>query len=269
MEKVFKTLNAVDVSEKTEKKSNLSYLPWAWAWSETVKRFPDAQYEVREFDGRPYMLDPSTGYMIFTSVTIENTTHKMWLPVMNEDNKAMKNEPYTYRTTRWVDGVKKAVDKTVSPATMTDINKTIMRCLTKNLAMFGLGLYIYAGEDLPETDNSDVDTADVKPKVNEIDRPVVKVPIKEPAKPKAETKPDTPAVTVATAETSPPVQPAAQAKTPITQVELVIGSENWTRVLAYIAKNKQLGFEKIVEALSSKYTMGPGIKKQLKQQIEA
>ena len=69
----------------------------------------------------------------------------MWLPVMDGANKAMKRTPYKYQT-------KYNGEKTVEAATMMDINKTIMRCLVKNLAMFGLGLYIYAGEDLPETD---------------------------------------------------------------------------------------------------------------------
>ncbi len=80
--------------------------------------------------------------MVFTKVTIEGLTHEMWLPVMDGANKAMKAKQYTYKT--------KYAEKTVEPATMFDINKTIMRCLVKNLAMFGLGLYIYAGEDLPE-----------------------------------------------------------------------------------------------------------------------
>ena len=80
--------------------------------------------------------------MVFTKVTIEDITHEMWLPVMDGANKAMKSKPYTYKT--------KYGEKSVEAATMFDINKTIMRCLTKNLAMFGLGIYIYAGEDLPE-----------------------------------------------------------------------------------------------------------------------
>ena len=85
-------------------------------------------------------------YMVYTSVTIEGITHEMWLPVMDGNNKAMKAQPYTY-TTRYG-------EKTVEAATMFDINKTIMRCLVKNLAMFGLGLYIYAGEDLPITEDN-------------------------------------------------------------------------------------------------------------------
>lgn len=143
----FKILNKIDVSDKTEIKDNgkekLTYLSWAWAWGETKKQYPEAVYEIKKFENNlPYVYDEKTGYMVFTTVTIEGLTHEMWLPVMNGANKTMKSEPYTYTT--------KYGDKTVEIASMFDINKTIMRCLTKNLAMFGLGLYIYAGEDLPE-----------------------------------------------------------------------------------------------------------------------
>lgn len=142
---IFKTLNAINVNDKVEKKSNLTYLSWAWAWAEVKKSYADASYSV-VFDPRtdkPYFFDESLGYMVMTSVTIEGRTLEMWLPVMDGANQAMKNQSYEY-TTRY--GV-----KTVDSATMFDINKTLMRCLTKNLAMFGLGLYIYAGEDLPES----------------------------------------------------------------------------------------------------------------------
>jgi NH3-dependent NAD+ synthetase len=84
--------------------------------------------------------------MCHTTVTIEGETLEMWLPVMDGANKSMKKQSYTYST--------KYGDKTVDAATTFDINKTIMRCLVKNLAMFGLGIYIYAGEDLPENDNA-------------------------------------------------------------------------------------------------------------------
>ena len=143
----FEILNAVDVSDHKEEKptgngKTLSYLSWTWAWSEVKKRFPDANYEVVKFNGIPYVFDPETGYMVFTKVTIGGVTHEMWLPVMDSNNCAMKNVPYEVQT--------KFKNLTVKAATMFDINKAMMRCLTKNLAMFGLGLYIYAGEDLPE-----------------------------------------------------------------------------------------------------------------------
>lgn len=141
---VFETLNKINVSEHIEKKKDLSYLSWAWAWAAVKKVYPDATYEIERFENNlPYVFDEETGYMVFTKVTIDGITHEMWLPVMDANNKAMKSQPYTYDT-KMVKGI------VVEKASMFDINKTIMRCLTKNLAMFGLGLYIYAGEDLPE-----------------------------------------------------------------------------------------------------------------------
>jgi len=151
----FDILNAIDVNEHTEVKdtgsTKLKYLSWAWAWSEVKKKFPDAIYEIIKFNGIPYVYDPLTGYMVYTTVTIQGITHEMWLPVMDGQNRAMKAEPYQVQT--------KYKTLTVPAATMFDINKTIMRCLTKNLAMFGLGLYIYAGEDLPEDAEEATDTA--------------------------------------------------------------------------------------------------------------
>jgi len=149
---VFKTLNAINVNDHTEKKksggADLTYLSWPYAWAEVKKLFPDAHYEIEKFNGLPYVFDPETGYMVYTTVTIDGITHEMWLPVMDGANKAMKNKPYKYVT-----GFGQyAKEKTCEAASMFDVNKTIMRCLVKNLAMFGLGLYIYAGEDLPEGD---------------------------------------------------------------------------------------------------------------------
>ena len=139
---VFATLSAINLNDKVEKKKDLTYLSWTYAWAEVQRHYPDANYEVVFFDGFPYVYDPSTGYMVFTKVTIEGQTRMMWLPVMDGANKAMKVSEYTYPT--------RYGDKTVEAATMFDINKTIMRCLVKNIAMFGLGIYIFAGEDLPE-----------------------------------------------------------------------------------------------------------------------
>ena len=142
---IFDKLSAINVNDKVEKKSNLTYLSWAWAWAEVKKACPDATYEVLQdpYTSKPYFFDDNLGYMVMTQVTIEGESLEMWLPVMDGANKAMTNKSYTYST--------RYGDKTVEKATMFDINKTLMRCLTKNLAMFGLGLYIYAGEDLPET----------------------------------------------------------------------------------------------------------------------
>lgn len=145
----FEILNAVNVNDHTEVKDTgkvkLTYLSWAWAWAEVKKRFPTASYEIIKFNGLPYVYDEKTGFMVYTTVTIEGVTHEMWLPVMDGNNRAMLDHPYEVKT--------KYNSFTVQAATMFDVNKTIMRCLTKNLAMFGLGLYIYAGEDLPENDS--------------------------------------------------------------------------------------------------------------------
>lgn len=154
---IFNYLFSLDVNDRVEKKKvgggkSLSYLSWAWAWAEVKKAFPEANYEIERFDNHlPYIYDPLTGYMVFTKVTIGNMTHEMWLPVMDGANKAMKSEPYEYEVIKWTNGKRDGFTlKKVEAATMFDVNTAIMRCLVKNLAMFGLGLYIYAGEDLPE-----------------------------------------------------------------------------------------------------------------------
>ena len=122
----FEDVYAINVNDKTEKKGNLTYLSWAPAWAEFKKIYPDASYKINEFDGTFCSGNEKMGYMVQTQVTAGERTHEMWLPVMD-----MRNN-------------------TILQPKMTEINKSIMRCLTKNLAMFGLGLYIYAGEDLPE-----------------------------------------------------------------------------------------------------------------------
>ena len=122
----FEEVYAINVNDKTEKKGNLTYLSWAYAWAEFKKVYPDAEYKVNEFGGNFCAGNEKMGYMVQTQVTAGDKTYEMWLPVMD-----MRNN-------------------TILQPKMTEINKTIMRCLTKNLAMFGLGLYIYAGEDLPE-----------------------------------------------------------------------------------------------------------------------
>ena len=123
----FEEAYAVNVNDKTEKKGNLTYLSWAFAWAEFKKLYPEATYKVDQFNGAFCSGNEKTGYMVRTEVTAGEQTYEMWLPVMDMRNNAI-----------------------LSPK-MTEINKSIMRCLTKNLAMFGLGLYIYAGEDIPES----------------------------------------------------------------------------------------------------------------------
>ena len=150
---VFEKLVNINVNDYAEKKKSgkdrsgkdieLTYLSWTWAVKKMTEICPDWDYEIVKTDGLPYSFDPQTGYMVTTRVTVEGKTKEMWLPVMDGANRAMKAEPYTIKT--------RFGEITVQAATMFDINKAIMRCLVKNLAMFGLGLYIYAGEDLPES----------------------------------------------------------------------------------------------------------------------
>lgn len=176
---VFEELNLLNINGHTEKKkvggTELTYLSWPWAWAEVKKRYPAAHYEIwKDANGRPYAHDPLTGYMVYTTVTIDGESHSMWLPVMDGANNAMKSEPYEYtvnnpkfRYAKWDEKrggyfdsygneQPEKITKRVETATMFDVNKTIMRCLVKNLAMFGLGLYIYAGEDLPEGETDDI-----------------------------------------------------------------------------------------------------------------
>lgn len=172
---VFETLNAINVNDMVEKKktekSTLTYLSWSSAWQVVKEKFQDVEYEIlrNPETNLPYWYDPLTGYMVFTKVTIGGQTHEMWLPVMDGTNHAMKAEPYEVQT--------KYKKFTVQAATMTDINKTIMRCLVKNLSIFGLGLYIYRGEDLP------TDTEQAQPA--QPAKPVEKAAPQAPAQPQA------------------------------------------------------------------------------------
>ena len=154
----FQELYSLDVSDYVEKKNDLSYLSWAFAWREFKRIFPEATYEVKKDEqGRCYFGDENIGYMVYTTVSAGGLTYEMWLPVMDGANKSMKAQAYTYKVAEWQwnpNTRKKEkvgeIEKIVEAMSMFDVNKTVMRCLVKNLAMFGLGLYIYAGEDLPQ-----------------------------------------------------------------------------------------------------------------------
>lgn len=155
----FEEIYSINVNDKTEKKGNLTYLSWAWAWAEFKKKYPKATYAVDKFDGTYCTGNEKLGYMVRTEVFADDLSYEMWLPIMDMRNNAILNPK------------------------MTDVNKTIMRCLTKNLAMFGLGLYIYAGEDLPE----DIDEGETKPQAKPIAKPTqntTKTPPKTDDKPK-------------------------------------------------------------------------------------
>jgi hypothetical protein len=148
----YQQMSEINVNDHVETKNGLNYLSWAWAWDAFKKAYPEATYKVVKSDcGLPYF-ESNAGVMVYTEVTANNMTHEMWLPVMDGANKAMKREAYTYKT--------KFTEKTCDAFDMFDVNKTIMRCLVKNLAMFGLAIYIYAGEDLPTIE------VDTEPMIN-------------------------------------------------------------------------------------------------------
>lgn len=157
----FTELNSVDVSDKIEKKNGLSYLSWAWAWGELKKRHPDANYKVYENEnGWNYFTDGKTCW-VKTGVTVNGVEHIEYLPVMDFKNKSIP----------------------LNAITSFEVNKTIQRSLTKAVARHGLGLYIYAGEDLPETGDGEP-VAVVEPA-----KPVKKAPAKKTIAETAPTKP--------------------------------------------------------------------------------
>ncbi|HGJ5882344.1 DUF1071 domain-containing protein [Arsenophonus sp.] len=124
-QQVWETLSTINVNDKVEKKLGLSYLSWAWAWGVLMAHYPESYYVI---DAVSYNNDGSA--MVSLTLTVKQGNNecprKMWLPVMDYRNHAISNP------------------------NAVDINKALMRCLTKAISMFGLGFYIYAGEDLPE-----------------------------------------------------------------------------------------------------------------------
>lgn len=127
---VFETLNAINCNDHTELKNGLTYLSWAWAWQMVKKNYPSAFYTIYETpEGRPYFDDGRTCW-VKTGVTIEGLEHIEYLPIMDYNNRSIP----------------------VEKVTSMDMNKAIQRSLTKAAARHGLGLYIYAGEDLPDAE---------------------------------------------------------------------------------------------------------------------
>ena len=168
---MFNALSNLDLSDKCEKRESLVYVSWSNAWSEFKSAYPSATYRIlKNENGLPYFSDPDLGIMVFTEVIVDDVIHQMWLPVMDSKNKAMKLEPYTYSV--WNNFKKAFEEKTVQAASMFDINKTLMRCLVKNLAMFGLGLYIFQGDDLPEKSADDTTSAPQQPIQRPVQQPV-------------------------------------------------------------------------------------------------
>jgi hypothetical protein len=149
MDNYFSVLNAINVNDKTENKNGLTYLSWAWAWGEVKKLHPDATYTIYENkDGWFYHTDGKTCW-VKTGVAVNGVEHIEYLPVMDFRNRSIPAEQVT----------------------SFDVNKAIQRSLTKAVARHGLGLYIYAGEDLPE---NAVETVPVQ------NKPIAKAEPKEP-----------------------------------------------------------------------------------------
>lgn len=177
---VFETLNSINVNDKTEKKNGLTYLSWAWAWGEVKKAFPDAKYTVyerlsTEYGLINYFTDGKTCW-VKTGLTINGLEHIEYLPVMDFRNNSIP------------------LDKVTS----TDVNKAIQRSLTKAAARHGLGLYIYAGEDLPECEQEkaqDKPQEVVVPEMTKLQKKVESQVAVTNQLPKTETVPVNPVVT--------------------------------------------------------------------------
>ena len=186
---VFETLSAINVNDKVEKKNGLTYLSWAWAWAEVKRHYPNSTYTIYEnAEGLNFHHDGKTAW-VKTGVTIEDIEHIEYLPVLDFRNASI----------------------TLDKLTSFNVNSSIQRSLTKAIARHGLGLYIYAGEDIPTADET---------------------PVQEPK-----------------------------------FIELNIGDANWEKVLKYVAANKHLGLEKIVENLEKKYKIKATVKTQLKKAL--
>lgn len=185
---VYSTLSQTSVREKIERKGNLDYLSWANAWHMLKTAYPNAQRKVYEHEhtGFNYFTDGRTAY-VKVGIIVNDLEHIDYLPVMDFRNNALP------------------VDK----VTATDVNKTIQRSTAKAIAMHGLGLSLWTGEDVPV------------------------------------------------------VVDVAQAPQESSLIELTKGSENWEKVAQYITLNKQIGLDKIIQQLSTKYTISAAVNKEI------
>lgn len=185
---VYSTLSQTSVREKIERKGNLDYLSWANAWHMLKTAYPNAQRKVYEHEhtGFNYFTDGRTAY-VKVGIIVNDLEHIDYLPVMDFRNNALP------------------IDK----VTATDVNKTIQRSTAKAIAMHGLGLSLWTGEDVPV---------------------IVEV---------------------------------AQAPQESILIELTKGSENWEKVTQYITLNKQIGLDKIIQQLTTKYTISAAVNKEI------
>jgi hypothetical protein len=212
----FDTLNSINVNGHTEQKNGLTYLSWAWAWGILLKNYPDSVYTIYENkDGLNYHTDGRTCW-VKTGVTVEGKEYIEYLPIMDFRNKSIPLENVT----------------------SMDVNKAIQRSLTKAVARHGLGLYIYAGEDLPE---------------------------------------DAPAVETVPAELAPTNHPKAEKPATVTQQYLTeaewTGIETGARKTygdnAYAEINKMLVKYNVASSKSVPLAIGALIKAQIKKDFQA
>jgi Protein of unknown function (DUF1071) len=187
----FKELNAINVNKMTEKKGNLTYLSWAYAWQETMKVCPDMTRTVYESaTGNNYHTDGKTAW-VKVGITIGGQEHIDYLPIMDARNAALP----------------------IEKVTSFDVNKAIQRSTTKAIGLHGLGLYIYAGEDMPDEE-------------------------------KTAKAPSEPAI-----------------------IELVVGDENWAKVMNYLTANKKKGSKFIIEQLSKKYSISEATRSEINKEV--
>lgn len=187
----FKELNAINVNKMTEKKGNLTYLSWAYAWQETMKVCPDMTRTVYESaTGNNYHTDGKTAW-VKVGITIGGQEHIDYLPIMDARNAALP----------------------IEKVTSFDVNKAIQRSTTKAIGLHGLGLYIYAGEDMPDEE-------------------------------KTAKAPSEPAI-----------------------IELVVGDENWAKVMNYLTANKKKGSKFIIEQLSKKYSISEATRSEINREV--
>lgn len=193
---IFKTLSKIDLKGKVEKKGRHGYISWANAWMMVKQQFPNAQRTIYEHEdtGLNYFSDGNTAY-VKVGITIEGLEHVDMLPIMDYRNNSIK------------------LDKITS----MDVNTAIQRSTTKCIAMHGLGLEMWIGEDTMQTINN---------------APVTTAPPKEKKK-----------------------------------VVLEVEDKNWSKVLKYIAQNKELGLSQIVKNLEVKYSIKAAVKKEMSKHI--
>lgn len=198
---VFETLSAISVKDKIERKGNLDYLSWANAWATLKDHFPLAQRKVYESDhtGFNYFTDGKTAW-VKVGIVINDLEHIDYLPIMDYRNNAIP----------------------IEKVTATDVNKAIQRSTAKAIAMHGLGLSLWTGEDVPEL------------------------------------------TTTAPAQPTPPAKKGKKAEetdeaTP-SKITLVVGSDNWSKVVNYVTTNRELGKDKLLQQLGRKYAISPSVK---------